>query len=379
MAGEVGIVGWAQTEHRSSMVRETHQTLPYRVVTEALKSCGMSIRDIDVVISAGSDFLDGRGISSCITVDAMGAQFKEEAKVAGDGMLAAVYAYMRVASGIFDTAIVVAYGKSSESSPRRQSQAMAEPFYLRPLGIDAEAAAALQEKSYLDHYGIEPEAPAYVVAKNRDYGVKNPYAQLREGVSVEEVLSSGDLVYPIRRLEASPVSDGACALILAGRGVADSLGLRPAWITGVGYCADAYYPGVRSLYRASSAQSAARAAYEQSGVEDPPGGIDIAELSEFYAYQELMLYEALGFCGEGEGVDFLRSSSGGGGAVTVNPSGGVLCANPLVATGLVRLVEAAAQVAGRAGDPQVPGAKRAVAHGGGGFAMQTAACVVVEG
>ena len=76
MNEEVAVVGWAQTKHARSMVAETHQSLCYSVSRDALDSCGMDITDIDTVIGAGSDFLDGRGISSCLTVDAMGAQLK---------------------------------------------------------------------------------------------------------------------------------------------------------------------------------------------------------------------------------------------------------------------------------------------------------------
>jgi acetyl-CoA C-acetyltransferase len=102
-------------------------------------------------------------------------------------------------------------------------------------------------------------------------------------------------------------------------------------------------------------------------------------VSEYYAYQELMLYEAFNLCHEGEGARLLESGkTAPGGETPVNPSGGVLCANPVVATGLIRLAEAAAQVSNRAGDIQVEGARKSLAHAGGGFAMQAAACVVLE-
>lgn len=361
------------------MVEETPQSLIYSAVTGALDSSGLSINDIDVVIDAGSDFLDGRGISNCVTVDAMGAQFKEESKVAGDGLLAAIYAYLRVASGFFSSAIVVAYGKSSESSVRKQTRTMAEPFYLRPLGVDSISAGALQARLFMRHYGIKPEAPAAVAVKNRLAGVKNPHAQLRKEVTLEQVERSPEILSPIRILEASPITDGACAVVLAEGRVARSIGKRVAWITGLGHSADAYSPGVRDLHKAASASRAARSAYRMAGVRDPMAELDLLEVSEFYAYQELMLYEALGLCGQGESAELLeKGATGPGGETPVNPSGGALCANPLVATGLVRLAEAAAQVSGRAGDLQIEGAKKALAHSGGGLAMQTAACVVVE-
>ncbi|MBU4489175.1 MAG: thiolase family protein [Actinobacteria bacterium] len=376
---EVGAVGWSQTRHGRALVGETPQSLIYSVVTGALDSCGLSIQDIDVVIDAGSDFLDGRGISSCVTADAMGAQFKEESKVAGDGLLAAIYAYMRIASGLCSTAVVVAYGKSSESSVRKQARTMAEPFYLRSLGLDALSAGALQARAFMRHYGIDPGACAAVAVKNRRAGVKNPHAQLTEELTLDQVERSPEIMSPIRKLEACPITDGACAVVLAEGRMARSIGARTAWITGIGHSADAYSPGVRELQRAASAKRAARSAYEMAGVSDPLSELDLLEVSEFYAYQELMLYEALGLCGEGESADILEAGvTGPGGRAQVNPSGGALCANPLVATGLVRLAEASAQVSGRAGGLQVEGARKALAHAGGGLAMQTAACIVVE-
>lgn len=376
---EVAVVGWAQTEHRGAMEHETHMSIIYRVVNEALSSCGMSIHDIDVVVDAGSDFLDGRGISTCITVDAMGAHFKEESKVAADGLFAAIYAFMRVATGLFSTALVVAYSKSSESSPLDQSRSQGEPFYYRPLGLDAHAAAALQARAYMHHYGADETAPAGVAVKNRAAGTLNPYAQLREEVTLGEVLEGPDLVSPVKRLEAAPRTDGGCAVVLADSDAARSLRVRPAWITGVGMSQDAYCLGARSLHRATSAQKASAAACSRAGVSDPASQLDLLEVSEVYAHQELMLYEALGLCDEGEGAAFLSSGAPGPrGACPVNVSGGALCANPVMATGLVRLAEVSAQVTERAEGASVRGARRALAHAQGGYAMQSAACVVVE-
>ncbi len=376
---EVAVVGWAQTRHVRARERETDQAIIHDVVSRALQSCSMTIRDIDVVIDSGSDLLDGRSISNCLTIDSMGAHFKEETKVAGDGLLAAIYAYMRVASGLFSSALVVAYGKSSMSSLLDATRAIGEPFCVRPLGLDALRAGALQARAYMHHYRVGDEAPARVAVKNRGDGARNPNAQLRSEVTVEEVLSSPELASPIKKLEACPVTDGACALVLVDWASARTLGVRPAWITGVGHAQEPYSPGARELHKASSAAAASGRAYSMAGVLEPLVELDVVELSDYYAYQELMLYEGLGLCGEGEAQTLVESGdTGAGGKCHVNPSGGALCANPLVATGLVRLAEAAAQVSNRAGELQVDGAERALAHVSDGFAMQSTACVVVE-
>lgn len=376
---QVAVVGWAQTRHARAMELRTDRDMIHEVVSGALRSCSMTIRDIDVVVDAGSDLLDGRSTSNCISIDAMGAHFKEEARVAGDGLLAALYAYMRIASGLFGSALVVAGGKGSMSSARELSRAMGDPFHVRPLGLDALSAGALQARSYMQRYSVCLEDVAGVASRNRAEGERNPYAQLRSAVSVAEVLSSPEISPPIRELEACPVTDGACAVVLVDWASARNLGVRPAWITGAGQAQEPYSLGARDLFRASSSAEAARRAYAIAGVRDPLSEFDVVELSGCYAHQELMLYEALGLCGEGEAQALAASGgTGPGGRCRVNPSGGALCANPVTATGLVRLAEAAAQVSNRAGELQVDGAEKALAHVSEGFAMQSAACVVVE-
>ena len=167
--------------------------------------------------------------------------------------------------------------------------------------------------------------------------------------------------------------------MLADGPMSRSLGVHPAWIRGVGHSQDAYSLGSRELHKAVSAKLAARRAYEMASITDPHSELDVIEVSEFYAYQELMLYEALDLCAEGDGaLLFDAGVTALDGQTPVNPSGGALCANPLVATGLVRLAESAAQVSNRGGNVQIDGARTALAHSGGGFAMQSAACVILE-
>jgi len=373
-ADEVAIVGWAQTEH-CRRAEDTPMGLINRVVLDSLASCNMSIREIEVIVDAGSDFLDGTATSAGLAVDACGAHFKSLIRVAGDGLVAAVYALLRIASGVADSAIVVSYGKSSESDIAEQARACAEPFFTRPTGIDAVSAAALQESAYLGRYGISRDACADVVVKNRASGENNPFAQLRSSVTRDEALSSPDWTHPIRKLEVSPASDGACALVMVEGGVAEKLCVEPAWVTGVGHSMDSHYIGARDLHRAQAAANAAAMAKEMAGVSDA-AEIDAFEMCEFFAFQELMFYEAMGLCSEGEGPDFLSEQVRSGGLL-LNPSGGALCANPLPATGLVRLADAAALVTGRTAS-QSGRAKRAMAIGNNGLAMQSSACMILE-
>jgi acetyl-CoA C-acetyltransferase len=116
-----------------------------------------------------------------------------------------------------------------------------------------------------------------------------------------------------------------------------------------------------------SAIEAAQEAYRQAGITNPRKEIDVAEIYNPFTYQELMFLECLGFCPFGEAADYvIKGVFSPGGELSCNPSGGVLCTNPIGAAGLIRLAEAAMQVTGKAGPHQVDGAKVAFAHAMGG-------------
>jgi acetyl-CoA C-acetyltransferase len=146
---------------------------------------------------------------------------------------------------------------------------------------------------------------------------------------------------------------------------------HPAWIAAVDHRASLQSLGARDLSEASSAREAAANAYRKCGITDPPSAIDVAEVMECFGHQELMLYEAFGWCAPGEGGRLAASGATAvGGRLPVNPSGGALAANPIMATGLVRLGEAALQVMGEGGPRQVPGVRRALAHASFGHCLQ---------
>lgn len=368
----VAVVASAQTKHERRKADQNVEEMIFRTVTELLNATGIDIKDIDTVISASDDVLDGRSISNVFTVEAMGGFLKEESKVEEDGAYAALYAYMRLLTGAFDSALVVGYSKASDSSPQTYSGMIFDPFYQRPLGLEAISASALQARRYMDRYGITETQAAKVAVKNRRNAQRNPYAQIRKEMTVDEVLNSPPLATPIKKLDASPISDGCCALLLASEKRAKDWAKTPAWIHGVGYCSDAYYLGYRDLAEAASARAAAEKAYAMAGIKDPAREINVAEIYEAFSFHELMLYEALGLCGPGEGGNLVDSGkTEQDGALPVNPSGGALSANPLFATGLIRLAEAAAQVSGAAGERQIDGVHTAVAHSTSGLCLQS--------
>ncbi len=362
----IAVVGWAQTGHRTAVPELSSAEMIFETVSRALEHAGGGIDAVDMVIGAGDDCLDGRSISSVFVVEHAGAFLKEESKVEEDGAFAAAYAWMRIAGGGGDTALVYGYGKPSESAPGSYSALIADPFYLRPLGMDARLAAALSADAYARARGLAPEVSAEIAARNLASAAANPNASRRISPSAREVLSAPRAIGGLSDLELPATADGCCAILLARESALSRFKRRtPSWIRGLGWATDGPYLGHRDLTKLESAGIAAIKAYQMAGIGDPTGAFDLAELSPASSVHELLLADALGLAR--------------GGKTVLNPSGGTLGADPIMATGLVRLAEAASQLAGEAGPIQVPGARRAVVHGACGLAMQSNIVFCLEG
>jgi acetyl-CoA C-acetyltransferase len=376
---KVAIVGIGMTKQERRKEAETFADMVFEAVTKALEDAGMTINEIDNIITGCNDFWDGRTISSMAVGDASGAWDKNVSCVEGDGTFVAFYGMTRILSGSYRTTLVTAHSKGSESISSLITNAMFDPIYTRPLGLDAITSSALQARRYMGRYGITEEQCAKVSVKNHGNAKKNPYAQLPMDISVHDVLRSKILADPIKLLDASPITDGACAIILADEKTARRFTNRPVWIKGVGFCADAYHLGDRDLAECSSLEKAAKTAYRMARIKDPFKEIDVAEIYDAFSFQELMWYEGLGFCEKGGGGKLIDSGETQmSGSLPVNPSGGCLSAHAVIAAGLIRITEAALQIRGDAGMRQVPDVKTALAHGINGPCGQSH-CVWVLG
>ncbi len=374
----IGIIGHGINIERENQDWAVEDTVFY-TVQAALKSAGMSIGQIDTVIQAGDDVLDGLSIQHVQTVEAAGAFQKEESKVERDGAWAVHYAIARLLTGKFKTALVAGFSKGTQCGLSAFSGMCADPFYLRPVGADANTIAAIQAGYFTERTKATEKEFAEVASKNRKAGMKNPRIMKGEAgdYSVDDILKSRKIASPITELSTGRTGDGCVALILATEEYCKENKLDAAYITGMGLISDAYYPTYRDLSRLKSAEMAAKSAYKMAGIS--PDKIQLAEVHECYAHQELMLYEALGLCKEGGAIQFLKEGhTTREGKLPVNPSGGVTCGNIIYGSGLARLMEASLQVSGKAGDVQVKGAKTAISHATAGLAMQANIVYVVE-
>jgi acetyl-CoA C-acetyltransferase len=379
--GRVAIVGIGQTGYRAAALDRVYYEHVYEAARLALADAGLDRGDVDTVICSGWDAVDGRTISDMHTTMAAGGYLKDSSHVGEDGIMALAYAYLRLASGLFDMALVAGHGHA-ESSFETVSHVVFDPLFLRPLGQSHLVSLALQACAYSERHRVSEEHVARVVVKNRKSGIGNPRAHLRSQVTVQEVLDSDLISYPLRALHCPPQSTGGVALILAGEHAVRRVTLNPVWITGIGWAIDGYDLGSKDVARLSSLAMAAERAYRMAGITDPLRELDLAEVHDITAFHEIMVYEALGLVPEGRGASLAEEGvTGAGGDLPVNLSGGVLSTNLYGASGLVRVAEAALHLRGQAGQQQVQGARRALAHGmsaPSGAHARTDCVVIVE-
>ncbi len=347
---DVAVIGFAQSpvERANDAATTNGVEMLVPIFAEVLQSTGLTKNDIGFWCSGSSDYLAGRAFSFVSAVDAIGAVPPvAESHVEMDAAWALYEAWVKILIGDADIALAYGFGKSSAGDLRRVLALQLDPYLLAPLWPDSVSIAALQARLGIEA-GLWSEAEmADVAARNRAAAVANPRAQLSGEVSAEKLLGQPYIADPLRAHDCAPVGDGAAVVILASAERASELRQRPAWITGFEHRIDSAALGARDLPAAPSAADAARAAGAT--------GVDTAELHAPFTHQEILLRGALGLSDD----------------VRVNPSGGVLCGNPMFAAGLARIGWAAQEImSGRAG--------RALAHATSGPALQQNLVCVME-
>ena len=234
-------------------------------------------------------------------------------------------------------------------------------------------------REHMERYGTTAEQLALVGVKNHRHSAANPRAQFRDSYTLEEVLASRTIHEPLTKLQCSPTSDGAAAAVVASERFVEQHGLRDRAVEILG---QAMTTDTEASFGSGScidvvgkpmSRAAALAVYEQSGlgIED----VDVVELHDCFSVNELLTYEALGMCADGEsGKLVAEGATTYGGRWVVNPSGGLISkGHPLGATGLAQCAELVWQLRGEAEERQVAGARVGLAHniGLGGAAVVT--------
>jgi acetyl-CoA C-acetyltransferase len=283
-----------------------------------------------------------------------------------------------VKAGVHRRVLAVAFEKQSESNAM-WALSINPPFTM-PVGAGAGGYFAPHIRSYIRRSGAPDHVGAMVAVKDRRNGSRNPYAHLRQpDITLESVQASAMLWDPVRYDETCPSSDGACAIVI-GDGTAAEASVEPvAWIRATAMRTEPTHFSGKDHVNPRAGYDAAQALWHAAGITDPLTQIDAAEIYVPFSWFEPMWLENLGFAAPGDGWRLTESGETTmDGQLPVNPSGGVLCSNPIGASGLLRFAEAAMQVMGRAGEHQVAGARTALGHAYGGGSQFFAMWVVAD-
>jgi acetyl-CoA C-acetyltransferase len=360
---KVAVVGAGMTKFMRR-AQETAKELAFEATKMALDSCEMTLDDIDCVVhGTAPDAFDGLHMKGEYLSDGSGAWRKPYTRCyvgGGTGVMAPIHGWYHVASGLFDTCLVVCEEKMSSCLPHPQAAFLTifDHTTERPLKPNLLWIFALEMNRYMHVHGLEKKDIALVSVKNKRNAADHPCALLGDpNITVEDVLNSEVLAWPVQRLDVSPVSDGAVAIVLAAEHVAKRITDKPVWIKGVGWSLDTTYWTNRDLYYPKYVEYAARMAYDMAGITEPRKQIHIVEPYDPFDYKELHHLEGLLLCEKGEAP---RLTADGvtqrDGDMPVCPSGGLLgVGNPIAAAGLMKIAEIFWQLRGEAGKRQVPG------------------------
>jgi acetyl-CoA C-acetyltransferase len=387
MAGRrVAVVGAGMTRF-VRRAQETGKELAWEASRAALDSCELSLRDVDAVcLTSAPDAFDGVHMKGEYLSDGAGAFGKPFIRTyvgGGSGVFTAIQGWYTVASGMFDVALVVAEEKMSSTQPHPQGAFLTifDSILERPLGPNLLWIFALEMNRYMTVHGLDKRDIASVAVKNKRNAADHPSALLGQAdITVEDVLDSETLAWPVQRLDVSPISDGAVALVIASEDAARRITDKPVWIDGVGWNLDTTYWTNRDLSYPQYVENAARMAYDMAGVTEPRKQIHVAEPYDPFDYKELHHLEGLMLFDQGKAPEAAKDGVlNRDGDLPSCPSGGLLgVGNPIAAAGLMKIAELFWQLRGDAGARQVPGTpERGVAQAWGDL-MQVGTVVVMS-
>lgn len=378
MKRPVAIVGVGQTPYSTSRPEVSAPELVFEAVHKAFAHANAGPEDVDAIIFASApEVFEGVNEPDRWCTEAVGGVGKPMLRIhtgGATGGSAALAGAELVASGRFGSVLVVAMQRVAESASAQQVfTTIFDPVYESDVQLNVITAVALIASRQLEHKLITEDQMDWISRKNHGAAALNPVSHLRRPVSLEDVRSSRMIAGPLRLFHCCPRSDGACAVLLMGAERAVKF-RRKAWIRGTGSAADVYRLGDRindlgyELYDVRALEWAASIAYRRAGITDPRKQLDVVELYAPFSNLEIAGYEAIGLAPRGRGAELVEEEATAlGGDIPVCPSGGAMTSNPIGATGLVRVAEAALQVMNDAGDHQVEGATTALATAVGGI------------
>ena len=382
---KVAIVGAGITKF-VRRAQETGKELSWQASKMALESCDLTLDDIDMVtLGTAPDAFDGVHMKGEYLADGaggIGKPYMRHFVGGGTGVFSPIHGWYHVASGMADICLVVTEEKMSSCHPHPAGAFLTifDHTTEQPLLPTLIWIFALEMHRYMETYGITKADIAQVSVKNKRNALDHPSAQVAENITVQDVLNSETLCWPVNRLDISPASDGAAAIVIASERVARRLTDKPVWIDGIGHSIDTAYWATRDLAYPRYVETAARMAYDMAGITEPDKEIHIAEPYDPFDYKELHHMEGLMLCPRGKAAQLTADGvTARDGNMPICPSGGALgVGNPIAATGLMKIIEIFLQLRGEAGKRQVPGDPKCGLAQAWGDLMQMGTVVVMR-
>jgi acetyl-CoA acyltransferase len=381
MSQKVFVVGVGMTKFEKPGSREwDYPDMAREAGTKALEDAGIDYREIE---QAYVGYVYGESTAGQRAVYELGMTGLPVVNVNNNcstGSTALYLAAQTIRGGLADSALALGFEKMQRGSLGTTFEDREQPMMKHLMALAELHEFAMPPAPYMfgaagrehmERYGSTPEQFAKVGHKNHKHSVNNPYAQFQTEYSLDDILEAPVIYSPLTKLQCSPTSDGSAAAILASERFVDEHGLGDQAVEIIG---QAMVTDLESTFADKSAQSlvgkemtraAAAKVYDQAGVG--PEDVDVIELHDCFSANELLTYEALGLCGEGEAGKLIdNDDTTYGGRWVVNPSGGLISkGHPLGATGLAQCSELTWQLRGTADARQVDSAA-----GADGVALQ---------
>jgi len=369
---KVAIVGVGQSKFGRRM-DASYRELCFEATKQAFEDSGLTPKDIQysVIGVAGAEFLVGQLAPAAPAADYVGLNPQGSMRVeaaCATGSAAVRTAYTTLLSGLADVVMVLGFEKMNEVPTGRAVEALGRggdaQWEFAWWGTTFPAFYALMATRHMNQFGTTEEQLAKVAVKSHKYGAMNPYAHMQKAVTLDEVMKSRVIAWPLKLYDCSLITDGAAAVIMASASMARKISDAPIWITGLGCASEGEYFAAKPSYvGVTSAVEAGKQAFKMAKVE--PKDIDVADVHDCFTIAEIMALEDLGFCKKGEGGKFVdEEQTYVGGKLPTNVDGGLKSkGHPIGATGVSMAAEIAKQLRGEAdAGRQVPKAEIGLTH-----------------
>lgn len=374
---EVVIIGVGSTVFGKLPERRINE-MGAEAAEAAIRDAGIDRKQIPFAYCANlyGGMVIGQGIFRDVGIS--GIELTNVENACSGGATAIRKAWYDIASGLYDIGIAVGVESMTTSPIAGKLITPAQGDLSGELGMNTVAKFALSQRRYMAKFDVSIEQIAKVSVKNHHHGCLNPYSQYQKEFTVQDIVHSRMICDPITLLQSCPMSDGAAAAILCTREVAKKYTNKPVRIAATVSKSGEYQWRWEDFAFSDVTHKSAMEAYEIAGLG--PEDVNICELHDAFAFNELAHYEELGFCQLGEGKRLIEDGTTYlGGKLPVNPSGGLLSkGHPVSASGVAQIAELVWQLRGEAGKRQVAGAKVGLAHvlGGEVANLEAGACGV---